>query len=121
MLNRNTIEKKFWPMYDELSFILRRIEPTSSVSQDDVDNNSKILISTKTVHIDLTSSDDDDDNKDIFNDKFADDYEIGESSPKNINESITESKPEPELNDPVSRVKLRNLMYFFFFQSKIFY
>ncbi|XP_055322839.1 uncharacterized protein LOC129578382 isoform X1 [Sitodiplosis mosellana] len=110
LLNRDEIPEPYdnqtYRDYDSLSFILRRLQ---SVEPDDggnrgqgvVSTNScgEILVSTQTVSIDLTNSDDEED----YQDKFADDYEIGEPSSKNIGDS---SPQRPELqrpNDPVTK------------------
>lgn len=73
---------------DRLTFKIYRLQPS----------NAEILVSTKTI--DLTLSDGEEEEP---NDKYAEDFEIGEPSTKNIDDPVTETEP-PTPQDPVSRV-----------------
>lgn len=98
---KKILDQQNLDMYSDLSFILRRIKTAEPFSpqQNGNDKNGEIIFTTKTECIDLTWSDDEEGNKN----KFADDYEIGEPSTKNVDDSVNDTKP-PMRQDPVSKV-----------------
>lgn len=112
--------------YDFLSFVLRHIQSDEPMSQSDDEASGgqvvvsatscgEILVSTNTISIDLTKDSDSEGDHEDYGLRFADDYEVGEPSSKNIDDSDTESKPKPtptpkptqkpkRSNDPVDKV-----------------
>lgn len=113
LLDRRSIPQlqQHGTMYDSLSFIVRRIN-TEPVYRRLDDSRGEVLVSTSTIS--LISSDEEEDEKD----KFAEDYEIGEPSTKNVDDSVPKAEP-PTPQDPVSKVNVRNRLFFAQNQNKV--